>query len=903
MSLHKLTAGTGYTYLTRQVAALDATDKGGVGLASYYTARGETPGAWIGSGVGGIEGLAAGGAVTPAQMQSLFGSGHHPLADERESDLEKVRTQRAQDRARERAQERAATQQAGGRGEGRTRLAEPITEAERREARRLGTPFKVYAGDVSPFRIEVAKRIEAVNETAGLPRDWPVPAAERARVRTDVAGEFFRAEHGREATDARELAATVAKHSRPKTTAVAGFDLTFSPVKSVSTLWAIAEPAVAAKIERAHHAAIKDALAFIEKNALFTRTGTNGVRQVDVTGLVATAFTHRDSRAGDPDLHTHIAVANKVQVLELDGTAGRWLAIDGRVLYKAAVAASETYNTALEKHLGDTLGLRFEPRIEPHKGHRPEHRVEQDFEGPTLDAAARRSTRPSTRPSNQPGRPVETQPGAGVRKRLIREVVGVEAALNTRWSARRASIEARRGELAAIFQATHGRPPSPVEALQLAQQATLETRESKHEPRSLAEQRAAWRAQAVEVFGGGRGGERKLAAMVRTALSPTIKDTATTPDAAWFSGASARVLHEMEARMSTWQTWHVRAEAQRQVRAADLTGPGSGLSTEQVGRLVELLVDDVLGTRSVSLARPSGTASPGDWEEPAEPAKLLRRDGSSVYTVAGSDLHTSASVLAAEQRIVAAASLAPERCTGYRVADRCVDLALLESAANGLTLNAGQCALVRQMATSGARVQLAIAPAGSGKTTAMNALTGAWIEGGGTVVGLAPSAAAAGQLGQAIGAITPTRGTTPTDSSGNRDRNGDGTETGRLGSRSRSWRPGAHRHASQTHLVDHPLWSRRGARPDARMGAGDRARHDGRHRRGRHGRHRLTRPGHHLRARARRQRPPHRRRPAARSHRRRRRPARHHRHPRCTPPQRAHAVHRPRRGRRLTRTA
>jgi hypothetical protein len=41
MSIHKLSAGSGYDYLTRQVAALDATEKGHVGLASYYTERGE----------------------------------------------------------------------------------------------------------------------------------------------------------------------------------------------------------------------------------------------------------------------------------------------------------------------------------------------------------------------------------------------------------------------------------------------------------------------------------------------------------------------------------------------------------------------------------------------------------------------------------------------------------------------------------------------------------------------------------------------------------------------------------------------------------------------------------------------------------------------------------------------
>jgi len=86
-----------------------------------------------------------------------------------------------------------------------------------------------------------------------------------------------------------------------------------SPLKSVSALWAIAPAEVAARIERAHQGAVADALRFIETQALYTRTGTNGVRQVDVTGLVATAFTHRDSRAGDPDLHTHVAIANKVQ--------------------------------------------------------------------------------------------------------------------------------------------------------------------------------------------------------------------------------------------------------------------------------------------------------------------------------------------------------------------------------------------------------------------------------------------------------------------------------------------------------------------------------------------------------------------------------------------------------------
>jgi len=85
-----------------------------------------------------------------------------------------------------------------------------------------------------------------------------------------------------------------------------------------------------------------------------------------------------------------------------------------------------------------------------------------------------------------------------------------------------------------------------------------------------------------------------------------------------------------------------------------------------------------------------------------------------------------------------------------------VGMALRGRPANGTTLNPGQAALVTQMATSGARLQLAIAPAGTGKTTAMRALAAAWTEDGGTVIGLAPSAAAAAVLREQTGAVTDT---------------------------------------------------------------------------------------------------------------------------------------------------
>ena len=128
-------------------------------------------------------------------------------------------------------------------------------------------------------------------------------------------------------------------------------------------------------------------------------------------------------------------------------------------------------------------------------------------------------------------------------------------------------------------------------------------------------------------------------------------------------------------------------------------------------RSVDLLVDEVLDRRSVALAAPGAGIE--------EPQALRGTNGSSVYTVAGADLYTSQRILDAEARLVAAAG----RHGGASVEQAAVDLALLEMAANGTALDPGQAALVSQMCTSGARLQLAIAPAGAGKTTAMRALS------------------------------------------------------------------------------------------------------------------------------------------------------------------------------------
>ena len=220
------------------------------------------------------------------------------------------------------------------------------------------------------------------------------------------------------ATEHNQLAAKEARRGRR---AVAGFDLVFTPVKSASLLWALGGPEVRQAVEDAHHEAVGSAVGWLEQHAAFTRTGHAGTAQVDTTGLVCAAFDHRESRCGDPDLHTHLAVANKVQGLD-----GKWRSLDARNLHALGVAASERYNTRFEDGLARRLGVSFAER-----------------------------------------------PGGTAGKRPVREVVGIPVELVRHFSRRRAAIEDRYAELRHEYRTAHGREPDRAKQLQLAQQGHL----------------------------------------------------------------------------------------------------------------------------------------------------------------------------------------------------------------------------------------------------------------------------------------------------------------------------------------------------------------------------------------------------------------------------------------------
>ena len=302
-----------------------------------------------------------------------------------------------------------------------------------------------------------------------------------------------------------------AREARRQRDAVAGYDLVFSPVKSAALLWAVdPRPRVQEGIAAAHAAAKDAALAVLEEHAAFTRTGTDGVAQIATRGLIAAEFEHWDSRAGDPNLHTHVAVSSKV--LGIDGI---WRALDGRPLHSAAVAISETYNTVFEAELTARLGVTFAAR---------------------------------------PGTPEGREP--------VREIAGVPTAMVEHFSRRRAAIEARYSELERAYREEHGREPDAGSARRLARQANLETREGKRPPTPLADKRAAWREELTDRFGSDAI-DRLMNVVPESPVTDASPNAPTTAD---FANLAERTVAAVSARHSTWTAWNVRAEVERQLR-------------------------------------------------------------------------------------------------------------------------------------------------------------------------------------------------------------------------------------------------------------------------------------------------------------------------------------------------
>lgn len=577
-----MSAGDGYKYLLRTVAAADGERPLSTPLTRYYAEAGTPPGRWLGSGLPALADgrIDAGSRVSEAQLELLLGMGR-----------------------------------------------DPATGAP------LGRAYPEYSTS------------EASADRPTAPRGQATPTRRRA---------------------------------------VAGYDFTFSLPKSASVLWAVADANTQATIAAAHHKAIDDVLAFMERELAATRAGEAGrdgaVAQVEVTGLIAVAFDHFDSRAGDPQLHTHVVVSNKVRTV----FDGRWRSLDGRPLHAATVALSELHTAVFSDHLTRALGVQWERR----------------------DREADRNP--------------------------VWAIATVPESLVVEFSSRSRHIDIEKDRLIEEYIATHGRTPSKVTIIRLRQQATLTTRPEK-QIRSLADLTHEWRVRASQLLGRDATPWTRGVVSHHRAPKPLRAEDI---EPSILNQTAAHVVEAASERRSTWTRWNLYAEAARQTM-------GWRFAATEDREAIVGMITDAAERRSVQLTPPELAVSP---------AEFRRADGTSVFRPRNSERYSSIALLQAEERLLAAshATRAPV-----------VSAATLEHAErarrnHGIVLGADQRTALQSIATSARSLDVLMGPAGAGKTTAMHALRLAWEHehGRGSVIGLAPSAAAARELANDLGIAT-----------------------------------------------------------------------------------------------------------------------------------------------------
>jgi conjugative relaxase-like TrwC/TraI family protein len=455
---------------------------------------------------------------------------------------------------------------------------------------------------------------------------------------------------------------------------VAGFDLTFSAPKSVSVLWGLADRQNQELIAAAHHVAMAEVIEFFEREIAATRIGHGGTAQVDVAGVAAAAYDHWDSRAHDPQLHTHLVISNKVRTL-IDG---QWRALDSRAIYKAQVALSEHYNAVLMDRLTGTFGIGWDQR------------------------------------------------DRGPRRTKAWEITGVPEDLIAEFSSRSRDVDVRTDQLIARYEARHGRRPSRDTINELRAQATLETRPEK-QIRSLADLTTEWHQRATSHL----GDTGEWAHGVLTSGLGQVFRAEDVP-ANVVDKLGERVVDVVSQKRATWTYWNLWAEASRQTMGARF---GTHEEREQLVSRV------VASAQALSLPLTPPELAP-------TPEMLPRADGSSALRPRHHVVYSNTRIMAAETRLLVRSQNTAGPVSGLgglRVA--------VWARYRGHRLTAEQVTALASIALSGRAVDVLVGPAGTGKTTAMSALLTAWHHDHGpeSVIGLAPSAAAARVLADDLG--------------------------------------------------------------------------------------------------------------------------------------------------------
>ena len=524
-------------------------------------------------------------------------------------------------------------------------------------------------------------------------------AEEMQKIRHRVGAVMYRAQHGVEPTD-RQLVAFIARESKPKSNSVAGFDMVFTPPKSVSVAWGLGDESLREGVQKAHEAAIADVVKFLEEQVIMTRRGAGGVRQIDIDGgLIATKFRHWDSRSGDPNLHDHLVISNRVK-----GADGQWSSIDGRTLFQWNVAASELYNAKLAEHLEQTLGLVCVP-----------------------DATKS-----------------ELSP--------VMEIAGINREMVEQFSSRRSEISAELDRLKAEYVEAHGHAPGRKAMLELAQQATLSTRPHKSEAKSLQDLCEEWAAKAEALS---RTGEVNI---------PTGEDLKKHLEAASEQARAKReqaqaeflsrtpeehaqqILDRVTAQRAVFRRSHVEAETVRYLRGAGVPVPVPG-TTQTTPESTD---DQSLAGAIRHALEQKVLHLSGEQNRPVAD-EFLRADGTNSFVRRDAQLFTTQEMVDAELRILDAATAPVIPAATFDVFEQKLQERRDKLAEKGFTLPAGQEALAREFALSERLLVAGIGAAGAGKTASVSLAVETIQAAGGRVIGMAPTAAAAKVLGDELG--------------------------------------------------------------------------------------------------------------------------------------------------------
>lgn len=465
-------------------------------------------------------------------------------------------------------------------GDGDRSLSTPLTRYYAEEGsppgRWLGAGVAALGGmvvegdQVSEFQLQLLVGMGR-NPVTGEPLGLAYPAyktvveriSERAAALDPMLGPVSRAEAVAQ-IEAEEAA-------RGTRRAVAGYDFTFSIPKSASVLWAVADAGTQALIADAHHAAVAEVVAFMEREVAATRTGAtarNGaVAQVDVRGLIATAFDHYDSRAGDPHLHTHVVISNKVQTV-LDG---KWRSLDGRPMHAATVALSELHEAVFADHLTRAFGVEWEAR------------------------------------------------GMGRDRNPAWAVTAVPEELVAEFSSRSRHIDMEKNRLIAEYVEKHGRQPSTATIIKLRAQATLTTRPDK-QVRSLADLTAEWRERAGWLL----GTDATAWARGVTANEAPLLLCADDIPLDVIASLGQSVVEVVGEKRSTWRRWNLTAEAARRTMGYRFA------STVDREAVVGLVVD-AAEAASLRLTPPELPSSPVKFRRP-DGTSVFRPKHSTVFS-------------------------------------------------------------------------------------------------------------------------------------------------------------------------------------------------------------------------------------------------------------------------------